>query len=320
MDTLSDIGYALSTEEHPPLDLVRNAQRAERAGFGFAYISDHYHPWIDRQGHSPFVWSVIGAIATATESLELGTGVTCPTFRIHPAIIAQAAATSAAMMPGRFTLGIGTGENLNEHVLGDRWPPYDLRAEMLEEAVEIIRTLWTGETITFYGDFYIVEEARLYTLPDIPPAIYMAASGPKSAALAGSIADGFISTSPDPELVQIFRENGGQGLECDGQLTLCYAPTREQALEKTMEYWPNAALRGEISQELRTPTHFEQAVKIVSEQDLPEGIVLGSEVDQYLQGIEKFKQAGFDRVYLHHIGPDQEDFFRFFEDELGPEL
>ena len=178
---MTEIGYALSSEEHRPSDLARNARRAEEAGFSFALISDHFHPWVDRQGHSPFVWSVIGGIAQTTERLRLGTGVTCPTMRIHPAIIAHAAATAADMMPGRFFLGVGTGENLNEHVLGDHWPPADVRREMLEEAVDVIRLLWQGGVQSHYGDYYTVENARLYTLPDELPPIVLAASGTKAA-------------------------------------------------------------------------------------------------------------------------------------------
>src|SRR6266480_606206 len=194
-----EIGYALASEEHGPNDLVRNARAAEEAGFTFALISDHFHPWVDTQGQSPFVWSVIGAIAQATERLELGTGLTCPTTRIHPAIIAHAAATVAAMMPGRFFLGVGTGENLNEHVTGARWPlPWE-RLEMLEEAVDVIRKLWSGEEITHRGEHYTVEEARLYTLPDERPEIYVAASKPQAAELAGRIGDGLISTAPNEE-------------------------------------------------------------------------------------------------------------------------
>src|ERR671937_854949 len=163
---MTEIGYTLSSEEFGPRDLVRFARRAEEVGFGFALVSDHYHPWIDRQGHSPFVWTVIGAVAQATERLQLGTGVTCPLIRIHPAIVAQAAATSAALMPGRFLLGLGTGENLNEHILGDRWPAPDERIEMLEEAVEVIRELWQGGYQTHRGKHYRVEKARIYTLQD----------------------------------------------------------------------------------------------------------------------------------------------------------
>ena len=195
------LGYAISSEEHAPLDLVENAVRAEAAGFELALISDHFHPWIDRQGHSPFVWSVIGAIAARTERLRLGTGVTCPTIRIHPAIVAQAAATAAALLPGRFFLGVGTGENLNEHVLGDRWPPADLRRDLLEEAVAVMRELWQGEVTTHRGTHYTVEGARLYTLPEEPIEVMIAAGAADTAELAGRIGDGFVGTAPERELL-----------------------------------------------------------------------------------------------------------------------
>src|SRR5438552_901542 len=197
-----ELGYALSSEEHTPNNLVRYAQRAEEVGFAFALISDHYHPWIDQQGHSPFVWSVIGGIAQATQRLRLGTGVTCPTIRTHPAIIAQAAATAAAMMPGRFFLGVGTGENLNEHILGNRWPPHDQRLAMLEEAIEVMRLLWQGGEQTYRGHFYTVENARLFTLPDEPLPVMIAASGTRAAQAAGRIGDGLISTKPEAEIVK----------------------------------------------------------------------------------------------------------------------
>src|SRR5918992_1400453 len=194
-----DVGYALSSEEHSPNDLVRYARRAEEAGFTFALISDHYHPWIDRQGHSSFVWNVIGGIAQATERLRLGTRVTCPTIRIHPAIVAQAAATAAALMPGRFFLGVGSGENLNEHVVGERWPPLAVRLEMLEEAIEAIRELWTGKLVSHRGKHYTIENARLYTLPDEPPPLVVAAAGPNAAELAGRMGDGLVGVSPQAE-------------------------------------------------------------------------------------------------------------------------
>src|SRR2546429_2172440 len=194
-----ELGYKLSSEEFGPRDLVRQARQAEEAGFTFGLISDHFHPWIDKQGHSPFVWSVIGGIAQVTEKIRVGTGVTCPLIRIHPAIVAQAAATVAAMMPGRFFLGVGTGENLNEHVLGDRWPLPDERLEMLEEAVEVMRLLWQGGEQTHRGRHYTVDHARVYTLPDEPPDIYVAAAAPKAAELAGRVGDGFVSTSPDAD-------------------------------------------------------------------------------------------------------------------------
>lgn len=203
---MTEFGYALSSEEHAPNDLVCYAVRAEQIGFTFALISDHFHPWTDRQGHSPFVWTVIGGIAQATQRLRLGTGVTCPTIRTHPAIIAQAAATSAAMMPGRFFLGVGSGENLNEHILGDYWPPSDVRLDMLEEAVEVMRLLWEGGTKSHEGPYYnTVHNARIYTLPSEPPPVYMAVGGSRSAKLAGRIADGIVSTAPRERLVTEFN-------------------------------------------------------------------------------------------------------------------
>ncbi|HEX6384930.1 MAG TPA: TIGR03557 family F420-dependent LLM class oxidoreductase [Anaerolineae bacterium] len=317
---MTEFGYALSSEEHKPNDLVKYARRAEEAGFTFALISDHYHPWIERQGDSPFVWSVIGGISQATENLQLGTGVTCPTIRIHPAIIAQAAATAAAMMPGRFFLGVGTGENLNEHILGDRWPPHDIRLAMLEEAVDIMRTLWSGETISYWGNFYTVEDARIYTLPDEAPPIMVAGSGKETVETAAQIGDGLISTSPKAELVQQFNDAGGEGKPRYGQLTVCWAESEGEARRIAYEIWPNSALTGELTQELRTVTHFEQAAKMVTEDDIAEKIVLGPDPRRHLEHVRKFIDAGYDHVYIHQIGPNQDGFFRFYEREVLPEL
>src|SRR5215212_668807 len=213
-----EIGYALSCEEHRPNDLVRYAAMAEQAGFSFAGISDHFHPWVDSQGHSPMVWPVVGAIAGATERLRLGTGVTCPTVRTHPAIIAQAAATTADMMPGRFFLGVGTGEALNEHILGDRWPSSGARREMLEEAVEVIRLLWRGGSQSHYGRYYTVEQATIFTLPEQLPPIVVSGFGPHSVKLAGRIGDGYMNTAPDAGSVEGFRRAGGEGKPCYGKL------------------------------------------------------------------------------------------------------
>jgi coenzyme F420-dependent glucose-6-phosphate dehydrogenase len=314
------LGYALSSEEHTPNDLIRYARRAEEAGFSFALISDHYHPWIDRQGHSPFVWSVIGGIAHATQRLILGTGVTCPTVRIHPAIIAQAAATSAAMMPGRFFLGVGTGENLNEHILGDRWPAHDMRQEMLEEAIEIIRTLWQGDTLTYRGGYYTVENARIYTLPDQLPPILMAASGPRAAEAAGRLADGFITTAPEADLLKRFEAAGGSGKPSYGQLTVCWAQDEASARRTAYEYWPTAAIRGELTQELPTPAHFEQAAKMVREEDVAQVIICGPDAERHIAALKEFIDAGYGHVYVHQVGPDQEGFFRFYEQEVLPKL
>ena len=316
---MTTFGYALSSEEHPPLDLVRNARKAEEAGFSFALISDHYHPWVDEQGQSPFVWSVIGGIAAATERIALGTGVTCPTIRIHPAVIAQAAATSAAMLPGRFFLGVGTGENLNEHILGDKWPAPDERLEMLEEAIEVIRLLWEGGYQSFRGDYYTVEQARLYTLPDEPPPIVVAAAKPLAADVAAHSGDGFVSTAPEAPLVEGYREAGGDG-PVYGQVTCCWAESEEQAKETAHRVWPNAAIRGDLSQELPLPLHFEQAAQNVTPDDLAEAVALGPDPLPYVEQARAYVDAGFDHVYFHQIGRDQDGFFRFWQEELAPAL
>lgn len=314
------LGYALSTEEHHPNDLVRNAHRTEEVGFSFALISDHFHPWISKQGHCPLVWSVLGAIAHATQRLEVGTGVTCPIIRIHPAIVAQAAATVGAMMPGRFFLGLGTGENLNEHVLGDKWPEFAIRAEMLEEAIDIIRLLWQGENGSCYGGYYTVENARLYTVPDPLPPIMIAAAGPKAAELAGRLGDGLINTSPDAEVVRIFENGSSRQRPKYGQMSVCCAESEAQARKIAYEYWPNAGLSGALSQELATPMHFEQAVKMVREEDVAESVVCGNDPQRHLDKIQKYIDAGYDHVYFHQISPDQEAFFRFYEREILPAL
>jgi coenzyme F420-dependent glucose-6-phosphate dehydrogenase len=310
-----EIGYALSSEEHAPLDLVRHAAQAEEAGFTFALISDHYHPWVDRQGHSAFVWSVIGGIAASTESIRLGTGVTCPLIRIHPAIVAQAAATAAAMMPGRFFLGLGTGENLNEHVLGDRWPSTAERRDMLEEAIDLMRRLWKGELCSFEGKHYRVVNARIYTLPDEPIQVVVAAGGPESAELAGRVSDGLVSTAPDAELVASYRAAGGNGPRY-GMLTVCWAASEDEARATALEWWPNAALRGTLGQELPLPSHFEQAAAMVDEKEIAEAIVCGPDPEAHLEAIGDFAAAGFDHVYIHQVGPDQKGFIEFYESRV----
>jgi G6PDH family F420-dependent oxidoreductase len=314
------IGYWLSSEEHTPNDLVGHARRAEELGFTHAMISDHYHPWVDKQGHAPFVWSVIGGIASVTKKLTLGTGVTCPMIRTHPAVIAQAAATAAAMMPGRFILGVGTGENLNEHILGDKWPPYQERLEMLEESIEIMRKLWEGKLTSHRGRYYTVENARIYTLPKQPIPIYIAAGGPGTGELAGRIGDGFINTSPEKEPLEAFEQAGGAGKEKHGQFTCCWAETKKEAVRTAYEIWPNAGVKGALSQELPLPLHFEQAVEMVSEDDIAEAVVCGPDPAPYLAKIQEYADAGFTHIYIHQIGADQEGFFRFYQREIASQL
>ena len=315
---MPELGYALSSEEHGPLELVKNAARAEEAGFGFALISDHFHPWTDRQGESPFVWSVIGGIAQATERLRLGTGVTCPTIRTHPAIVAHASATAAVMMEGRFFLGVGSGENLNEHILADRWPPTRDRLDMLEEAVEIIRELWTGELVSHRGRHYEVANARLYTTPDMPPEVIVAAGGEAAAELAGRIGDGLVVTSPDEDTISRFSESGGEGKPRIGQCHVCWAESEEEGKRTALEWFPNIALGGELTQELPQPAHFEQAAELLSEDDIAGIAACGPDPERHVEMIQRFADAGCDRVYVHQIGPDQDGFFDFYEREVLP--
>ena len=317
---MPDYGLALSSEEHPPNDLVRLAERAEETGFEFAMISDHFHPWTDAQGESPFVWAVIGGIAQATDRIRLGTGVTCPTIRMHPAIVAHAAATAGSMMAGRFFLGLGTGENLNEHVVGEAWPAPDERLAMLEEAIKVIRQLWEGGYQTFRGDFYDVEQARLYTLPDEPPAIAVAAGKPLAAKLAGRAADALINVAPDDEVIEAFESADGQGKPKYGQITGCWAASAEEGARIACEVWPNAALSGDLGYELPLPLHFEQATEDVKPEDLAEAIPCGPDPERWLEDIRAFEQAGYTHIYFHQIGRDQEGFLRFWTDELTPRL
>ncbi len=315
---MPEIGYALVSEEHRPNELVRNARLAEEAGFSFALISDHFHPWVEAQGQSPFVWSVIGGIAQVTSRLRLGTGVTCPTIRIHPAIIAQAAATAAEMMPGRFFLGVGTGESLNEHILGGAWPSATIRRDMLEEAIDLIRTLWKGGNRNYDGNYFTVQNARIYTLPDRLPEILVAAGGPRAAELAGEIGDGLIVTAPDRAVVQRFVEAGGSGKPRIGQISSCWATDEAAARRTAHRIWPNAALPGELSQELPLPRHFEQAAQMLSEEDVAAAVICGPDPQRHIARIQEFIDAGVDQIYVHQAGPDQEGFFRFYQREVLP--
>ena len=289
---------------------------AEERGFAFALISDHFHPWTDRQGQSPFVWTVIGAIAQATERLRLGTGVTCPLIRTHPAVIAHAAATATALMPGRFFLGLGTGENLNEHVLGDRWPEGQVRFEMLTEAIDIIRLLWRGGYQSHHGTYYTLEQARLYTLPEEPPPIMVAAGKPNAAKLAATAGDGLIGTAPDAEILSAFEAAGGTDKPRIGQLTVCWGEDEATARKTALDWWPNAAAPGELGQELALPRHFEQVAELISEDDVAAKVVCSPDADAHRAAIQEFADAGYDHVYIHQVGPDQEGFLDFYSREI----
>ena len=315
-----ELGYAISSEEHAPQKLIENARLAEQAGFAFASISDHFHPWIPAQGHSPFVWSILGGISQATERIRVFTNVTCPIIRIHPAIIAQAAATTASLFRGRFMLGLGTGENLNEHVTGEAWPPYGIRAEMFEEAVEIIRMLWQGGNHSFYGTYYDVVNAEIYTLPEQLPPILIAAAGPESAEMAGQIGDGLINTKPDKEVVDTFNANGNANRPKYGQVTVCWGKDEKSAAKTALQWWPTAALKGPLNTELPLPQHFEESAQDVTEEDMMKAMVCGNDPKSFIETVQEYVDAGFDHVYVHQIGPDQAGFIDFFAKHVMPEF
>jgi G6PDH family F420-dependent oxidoreductase len=309
-------GYFLSSEEFTPKELLAQARWAEEAGFDALWISDHFHPWNDEQGESSFVWSMIGAISQVCD-LPVTTAVTCPTVRIHPGIIAQAAATSSALLGGKFVLGVGSGEALNEHVFGDPWPPADVRLAMLEESVEVMRKLFTGEVVNHYGDHYAVEQARLYTLPPEPPKIYISAFGPEAAELAGRIGDGFCSTKPEAELVKAFRENGGAGKPTQAGYKVCVDDDVDRARKTAHRLWANEQLPGELAQVLPTPQHFMQASTLVSEDMMSNP--MGTDKKAHVEQAQAYVDAGYSEIYVNQIGPNQQQFFEFYR-ELLPEL
>ena len=315
------VGLHLSCEEHPPEVLIETARRAEAAGFGFLTISDHFHPWTRRQGESPFVWAVLGALAQATDRVPVGTAVTCPTIRTHPAIIAHAAATTAAMMRDRFFLGVGTGERLNEAVHGDRWPPAAVRRDMLEEAVGIIRQLWTGEPVrAHHGRHYTVEHARLFTLPDEPPPIVVSGFGAQAARLAGRIGDGYMHVAPEAQLLDTFRTAGGDGKPTYGKLDTCVAESEAEARRIALETWPTAALQGELGQELARPEHYEQATANVTEEQVAEAILCSADAQAHIDRLREFADARFDHVTVQQCGRDQERLISLYAEEVLPEV
>ncbi|HTK15100.1 MAG TPA: TIGR03557 family F420-dependent LLM class oxidoreductase [Acidimicrobiia bacterium] len=312
-----ELGVALSSEELSARAIVRAAAFAEEVGFRTAWVSDHFHPWIDAQGESPFVWSVLGAIANATESIRVGTGVTCPIMRVHPAILAQATATTQCLFDGRFWFGVGTGEALNEHIVALKWPETSVRLAMLEEAVALIRTLWRGENVSHYGEYFQVENARIYSLPDQAPPIYVSAFGEKSAEVAARIGEGLVSTKPDDTIIRAFERAGGSGPKL-AQVKVVWARKQSEAEDLAFERWPTSGLEGELSQELPTPKHFEQAASPLHKEDVVKSFACGPDPERHLESIQKYVDAGYDQIYVTQVGPDQEGFLRFYEREILP--
>ena len=315
---MAQIGYAAMLEQFHPKELVGFCEQAEAAGFSGVMAADHVQPWVPQQGQASFVWSFMTAAAEHTRG-DIGPGVTCPSFRSHPAIIAQAAATMAALYPSRFWLGLGSGEALNEHIVAEKWPEASVRLEMLEEAVAILRRLWQGGDESHYGTYFEMENARIYTLPGTPPPIYVSAFGPKSIALAARIGDGLVSTKPDADLLRSYTDAGGRGPKL-AQVKVCWDDDGERARDLAFHLWPTSGLEGELSQELPTPRHFEQAVSVLKREDVVSSFPCGRDPQPHLDAIRKYADSGYDEVYITQVGPNQEGFLRFYEREILPEF
>lgn len=313
------LGYKLMSETTGPRELVRNAKLAEDAGFDFVALSDHYLPWLESHGHSPFAWSVLGAIAEGTERVGIATGLTCPIIRYHPTIIAQAAATIGVMSEGRFTLALGAGERLNEHVVGYGWPHVNHRHGMLREAVEIMRGLWEGELYSFSGDYYEVETARVYDLPEEPVPIVIGISGQKSATLAAELDAGIMAVEADPKLVKLWRDAGNGNGPRYIELSFAYAKSEKEGLELAHKYSRFGAFGWEALVELPSVKAFETMSQFVKPEDLKDSIPHGPDPESYIEEVQKALDAGFDRIVLMSAG-DQDQFIRFFEQTLAPAL
>lgn len=310
-------GYFLSCEEYGPAELVRQARLAEEAGFEALWISDHFHPWLDEQGQAGYVWSLIGAISQVT-SLPITTAVTCPLMRQHPAIVAQAAATSALLTGNRFALGVGTGEALNEHIFGDPWPSAEERLDMLDEAVHVIRGLLRGRLVSHRGKHYMVETARLYSTPDAPPPIYMSGFGEKAIKLAARIADGYMCVQPNADFVRLYRESGGGNRPVQGGLKVSWHSDADQARKTMHRLWPNDGIPGEAAQLLPLPRHFSQLAELVSDDMV--SAPCGPDPQVHVQGVQAYTQAGFDEVYIGQVGGEAEGFFEFYATQVLPRL
>jgi G6PDH family F420-dependent oxidoreductase len=312
------IGYFLSCEEFGPRELVRLAKKAEQAGFERLWISDHFHPWLDEEGNSPFVWSVIGALSETT-SLPITTAVTCPLIRIHPAIVAQAAATAAVQCEGRFVLGIGSGEALNEHVTAERWPPPRVRREMLAEAVQVIRQLHGGKQISHRGKHYRVENARVYTLPDQPVPNYISGFGPSATTLAAELGDGFCTVGPQADLVRTYRDAGGSG-PVQGGFKVCWADSEDEGVQTAHRLWRNELLLGSLPTTLPTPNDYAAASSLVTEDMMRDHLACGLDAERHIAEVRKFVDAGFDEVYVQQIGPQQDEFFDAWQKAVLPNI
>ena len=311
---MTRFGYTLMTEQNGPKDLVQNAISAERTGFDFEVISDHFSPWLASQGHAPNAWAVLGAVAQVTDRVDLFTYVTCPTMRYHPAVVAQQAATVQILADGRFTLGLGSGENLNEHVVGKGWPAVAQRQDMLCEAIEIIRRLFGGDLVDWRGDYYQVDSARLWDLPDVPVEIGVAVGGKKAIDKLGPLADHLIAVEPDGELVRDWRSarqaagiaDGGRSI---GQIPICWDHDRVAAVERAHDQFRWFAGGWKVNADLPTPAGFAGATQFVRPEDVAGSIPCGPDLDAIVEAVRPYWEAGFTDIALVQVGGDTQQQF-----------
>lgn len=315
---MTKFGYTLYCEGFAPKELVRQAVLAEEAGFDFLVISDHYHPWLTSQSHAGFAWSILGAVAQATERIQLATMVTCPIMRYHPAIIAQAAATISVLSDGRFTLGLGSGERLNEHVVGSGWPSVTVRHRALREAIEIIKLLWSGGYQSFEGKYFSLSDARIFDLPSEPLRFFVGAGGVRAAALAAALGGGLCVTEPKERIVEVFKENGGEGVW--GQIVLSWDKDEKAGLETAMEQFRFSAGGWKVQSELPNPVNFDQATKTVRPEDLAATVPAGPDAKKHLEGIQSFLDVGVENLAVVYPGNKPEKFMDFWRESLRPKL
>jgi G6PDH family F420-dependent oxidoreductase len=318
---MTDFGYTMMCEQSRPDRLVGDLCSAERAGFDFSVISDHYAPWLEEQGHSGYAWSILGAAAHATERIGLMTYVTCPILRYHPVVVAQKAATVQILSGGRFRLGLGAGENLNEHVVGKRWPAVGVRHEMLSEAIDVISALFDGGNVNHRGKYFDAESARLWDLPETRVPVAVAVSGEASCSLAGRKADIMVATEPKPELGRMFDAAGGVGKPRVGQIALAYYPDRETAVQRAHDQFRWFGLGWKVNADLPGPSSFEAATQFVSPEEVGEQISCGPDLEEHVEAIRSFLDADFTEVALVQIGGDQQEpFIDWAQEKLLPAL
>jgi G6PDH family F420-dependent oxidoreductase len=318
---VTEWGYTMMTEQAGPKALVSDLVAAEAAGFDFSVTSDHYFPWMASMGHAPYAWSVLGAAAQATDRIGLMTYVTCPIKRYHPGVVAQKAATVDLLSDGRFTLGLGSGENLNEHVVGGGWPSPRVRQAMFVEAIDIITKLSAGGYVSSEGQYFQVDSAKVWDLPDRPVPIALAVSGPQSCSMAGTRADAMVGVTPEARLVELFDEAGGAGKPKIGQIPICFDPDRDAAIQRAHQLFRWFGGGWKVNAELRTPAAFADASNAVRPDDMAESIPCGSDVGTFVEAIKAFPDAGYTHVALIQIGGEhQRSFIEWAESDLLPAL